>query len=393
MSKFSLISLFICLLFSCNKSSDVIEIKCPNGMAKLEPVACSQNLCQSDTCLTYMEIWKELFLERNHMSQDYFENHITLCNSRIERSNDKITFRINYKIKIDWAEDLLYDQFVIWLAPSTTGLYPSIIVPRNVLLTKDQIDATVNIMAFSSGMNKVNSIDQLKYPAYQDALNHLILAAGVDKFCGSDVFFMRPHMVDIPNGNPFLSANGELAREENRCIMAEIDLVTGEYNIHDNPCVIYFCFKGSTQITLNNGMSVPIEKIKINDTILSVNIKTMEVQSDIVRQIDVANHDDIVELRFSDGTLNYNTFDHPYLIEGKGWCSYDPAETHQKYKIEAKQIQIGDNCFKYMNNRLEMIQVTGITVKPGEIKTYNLSLLENNKNYFANQILVSNEDF
>jgi len=325
------------------------------------------------------------------MTQDYFNNHITPCYSHIDKWNDGFSFRITYRIKIDWAEDLSGDQLIIWLAQSTSGLYPSINLPRTTLLTKDQINSALNLMAFSSSLNTISPVNQLKYQSFDDAMSDLIRASGVDNLCTGEIYYDRPHMVVPPSGHPHLRSYGTISDKENKCITSELDLVTGEPNIIINPCIIWFCFTEGTQIMLNNGKSKSIEKIKINDTILSVNIKTMKPEKDIVRKIDVVTHNNIVQISFSDGTLNNNTSDHPYFVNGKGWCSYKPSETLQKYKIETKQLQIGDICFKYLDNKLIQVQVKTIIEKSGETKAYNISRLEKNKNYFANQILVSNE--
>jgi hypothetical protein len=392
MKQINLISLIICLLFSCSKTNDILKVDCHSGPPSLQQVVCNSTLCQSDTCQTYLGIWKELFLSKNQMTQDYFNNHITLCYSHVDKWNDGFSFSITYKIKIDWAEVLIGDQFIIWLSQSTAGLYPSITLPRNTLLTKDQINSALNLMAFSSSLNTVSPINQLKYYSFDDAMSDLIKASGVDNLCTSEIFYERPNMVEPQSGHPFLRSTGTISEQENKCITSEIDLVTGQSNTIFNQCVIWFCFTEGTQIMLNNGKSKSIEKIKINDTILSVDMKTMKLENDIVKKIDVVTHNNIVQISFSDGTLNNNTFDHPYLVDGKGWCSYKPSETHKKYKIETKQLQIGDRCFKYLDNKLIQVQVKSITEKSGEIKTYNISRLQKNKNYFANKILVSNED-
>jgi hypothetical protein len=392
MKQISLIIFFICLLFSCIETREIVKIDCPYGTSSIEPVVCNSTLCQSDTCQKYFEIWEQLFLEKNQMTQDYFNNHITPCNSRIDKWDDGFSFRITYKNKIDWAENLFGDQFIIWLASSTSGLYPSISLPRSTLLTKDQINSALGLMAFSSSLNTVYPINQLKYSSFEDANKDLLRATGVDKFCTSEIYYMPPHLVVPPNGHPFLRSDGTISEEENKCIRAEVDLVTGEYNVDYHPCIISFCFAEGTQIMLDNGMTKPIEEIKINDTILSVDMKTMKPEKDIVKKIDIVTHNKIVEILFSDGTLNSNTFDHPYFVDGKGWCSYNPSETLQKYKLESKRLQIGDKCFKYVGDKLIPIQVTQINEKNVGIKTYNISGLQKNKNFFANQILVSNED-
>jgi hypothetical protein len=117
----------------------------------------------------------------------------------------------------------------------------------------------------------------------------------------------------------------------------------------------------------------------------------MEFENDIVEQIDSVKHNDIVQISFSDRTTNENTFDHPYYVKSKGWCSHKPYLTLQKYNLKTKQLMIGDTCLKYKNNRLIEVRITKIVETPGEVMTYNISQLKINKTYFANGILVSNE--
>jgi len=75
----------------------------------------------------------------------------------------------------------------------------------------------------------------------------------------------------------------------------------------------------------------------------------MKIELDIVRQIDSIKHSEIVHISFKDNTENYNTFDHPYYVKNKGWCSFMPLQTEQKYDIKTKQLLIGDTCLKYKN--------------------------------------------
>jgi hypothetical protein len=369
----------------------MLQGDCPSGQPSLQPAVCNSTLCQSDTCQTYLTVWKEIFLERNHMTQEYFNNQITPCYSHLDKWNSGISFRITYKIKIDWAEVIIGDQFIIWLAQSTSGLYPSITLPGNSLLTKNHINSALDLMAFSSSLYTVNPINHLKYDSFDGAMSDLIKASGVNKFCSNAIFYERPQMLVSPSGHPFLKSFATLSEQENKCVEGKIDLVTGDPVINYTQCYISFCFSEGTQIMLNNGKSKSIEKISINDTILSVDLTTMKPETDVVRKVEAVTHNNIIQIGFSDGTLNNNTFDHPYFVDGKGWCSYKPLETLQKYKIETKQLKIGDKCYKYLDNKLIQVQVKSIIEKTGNIKTYNISRLEKNKNYFANQILVSTE--
>lgn len=392
MRQISVISLLLFLLFSCEKKNG-LKTDCFGDPPVLHPVTCNANLCQSDTCQTYLAIWKQLFLEKNHMSQEYFNDHITPCSSHINKWADGFSYRISYKIKFDWVEVSESDQLIIWLHPSTAGLYPSLSLPRNTLLSKNQISSALTLMAFSSSLNTIDPLSRLKFSSYDEAMADLADAAGVENFCGSEIFYEGPHMVDPPSGHPILRATATISEKENNCISATVDLVTGENEIQDYPCVIWFCFTEGTQVLLNDGSSKPIEDINVNDTILSVDMNTMKIEKDVVRKKDVVTHENIISITFSDGTVNNNTADHPYYVEGKGWCSYRPSETLQKYNIKAKQLQQGDKCLKYAGNKLIGIQVTGIAERPGTVKTYNISGLQKNSNYFANGVLVSNENY
>jgi hypothetical protein len=67
-------------------------------------------------------------------------------------------------------------------------------------------------------------------------------------------------------------------------------------------------------------------------------------------------------------------------------------QTTQKYNIKAQQLLIGDTCFKYEDKKLTEVRVKSIQENPGEVMTYNISRLEKNKSFFANGILVSDEE-
>ena len=71
---------------------------CSRGYPAPEPIYCPGEFCQSDTCLNYFNIWKEIFPERSQMTQQYFDDHITMCTSGIYHWNDGISYQSYYKI-------------------------------------------------------------------------------------------------------------------------------------------------------------------------------------------------------------------------------------------------------------------------------------------------------
>ena len=153
----------------------------------------------------------------------------------------------------------------------------------------------------------------------------------------------------------------------------------------------YECFVSGTKITMNDGTTKSIEKLVIGDKILSVNLETMKIEDDEILEMVSPIHDEIVVLSFSDKTINSNTFDHPYYVESKGWCSYKPAQTKLKYELVVRQLEIGDKCYKYMDNKLVLVELKSMIEELGDVKTYNIASLKRNNVYFANSILVNNE--
>ncbi|NQX97708.1 MAG: hypothetical protein HRT73_07485 [Flavobacteriales bacterium] len=102
-------------------------------------------------------------------------------------------------------------------------------------------------------------------------------------------------------------------------------------------------------------------------------------------------HSDIIDISFSNGAINSNTSDHPYYVKTKGLCSFKPELTYKRYGVKASILLIGDICYTAGKEGLTEIKIISITAIEGEVKTYNLSKIANNNNYFANGVLIHNE--
>ena len=391
MKRIIFLSGILCLFFSCTKdSNNRLKCDCSLGYPPPEPIYCPGQLCQSDSCQTYFNIWKDLFLSKNQMSQEYFDDHITLCSTTIHKWAEGTSFEIFYKVKIEWAEYRLLDKFIFYIA---SNLYPGLDVPRNILLSESQIETVLNGNYFSSQMSIITPVNELKYTSETDAMKALINASYVDTFCIGSVSYLQKSFDKYTIGHPYFIASGVLNWNDNKCIEGSIDLITGETYINEQNCYILFCFSKGTQIMQYDGSIKPIDKIKIGDRILSINLSSMKVEEDIVQKVDSVIHNDMVTIVFNDMTTNSNTSDHPYLVKGRGWSSFKPKMTMDKYKIKTSQLQIGDTCFKYRNNRLTGVYVKSITENNGLTMTYNISNLKKNNSFFANGILVSNESY
>lgn len=188
-------------------------------------------ICESDTCANYQSIWKSIFMEKNNLSETYFNNHIELCQSRINKWNDGISFSICYKVKIDWAIAYNCDDFIIKIEQDNHD-YPDIDVPRGIYLTKDQIKLVVDNHAFSSDITKLSNVENLKFGSMDTVLVHLSQKAMVNTLCTSMI------TINHFTGDIELEANAQYDNEINSCIIGRIDLITGETFVVDVPCMI-----------------------------------------------------------------------------------------------------------------------------------------------------------
>jgi Ataxin-1 and HBP1 module (AXH) len=393
MKNLASISLLFLIIFSCSKTHDYLKIDCSDYPVIPSQVSCNGSICQSDTCKTYLGIWKELFLSKNQMTEEYFDNHISICNTATYKyANQGIQFELAYKLTIDWFETTFEEGFMIWLLPSYLQSNPTVNLPGNTLLSKNQISANINNPFFGYAIHDISSINHLNYSSRQEAIRTMAHAAGVNDLCSSTLSVQYQNVDNPAIGHPILSASTTLNLEENKCVSGIMDLATDYVKVQEQVCIIWFCFVNGTKITLNDKLEKSIEKMKPGDRILSLNQNTMKIEEDIVKQIDSVKHSDIVHISFNDMTVNHNTSDHPYYVKNKGWCSCKPDLTLKKYNIQAKQLLAGDTCFKYKDKQLIEVRIKNITENPGEVMTYNISRLERNKSYFANGILVSTED-
>ncbi len=158
-----------------------------------------------------------------------------------------------------------------------------------------------------------------------------------------------------------------------------------QYNEHDR-----ICFVAGTKIVMFDGQEKNIEDNKNGDMVKSFNEVTESIENKKVILTEISHSEEFVEIEFEDGTKNINTLTHPYLIKQKGWSSYDQKGAINKYGIKVSKLSIGDIGYKLYDNKLKELKIINIKVIKKSEKTYNLSNIEGNHNFFANGILVHN---
>lgn len=186
------------------------------------------SICTTDICSTYTEVWKEIFIKRNNMNYEYFNEHITIINSAItEHGRERIDIR--YRVQNDWAIAESWSGFIIKISKDDND-YPEIGLPKGIYLTLEQIEVAIDNDVYLSRISKAPKTGPLKYLTMNEALDSLIKDARVDTMCFRRVF------LNLHPGTLTLEAFGIYEDENNSCIEGTIDLITGQTYIQNVSC-------------------------------------------------------------------------------------------------------------------------------------------------------------
>ena len=151
-----------------------------------------------------------------------------------------------------------------------------------------------------------------------------------------------------------------------------------------------FCFIAGTKVSMIDGSEKNIEDVVIGDEVLSYNEETGVVEPKKVIKLNSPIHDDLVEYTLSNGIKITSTYDHPYYVNGLNLASHRPNWTNERYDLPSKvgQISVGD--FVNLTNKETVEIVSIVELDRVDTQTYIISV-ENNRNFYANQILVHNK--
>ena len=146
------------------------------------------------------------------------------------------------------------------------------------------------------------------------------------------------------------------------------------------------CIHHSISINAPSG-NVVIHDLDIGDVIYSYDFKKdKKVEAEIL-DIWIVKHKDLVDVIYGDSVTDniVLTKDHPIFLEDGSIASYSPEQTKEKYNLETKKLQVGDN--------IQLIDKIG-TVQKFEYKedmdtTY--TILTKYNNFFAGNVLVHSE--
>jgi len=137
------------------------------------------------------------------------------------------------------------------------------------------------------------------------------------------------------------------------------------------------CFTGDTLVSTETGLR-PIAEIQIGDYVWSEDTETGEKELKQVTDVSVTMTNTLVYVTTEDGTSINTTENHPFYVEGKGWCV-------------AAELEVGDIC-RTKEGQTEVVASVVIEEKEEPVKVYNLTIEDNHTYYVsADEVLVHND--
>ena len=121
----------------------------------------------------------------------------------------------------------------------------------------------------------------------------------------------------------------------------------------------------------------PIEEIQDGDYVWSENTETGEKELRKVLSVSVTETDVLIHVTTEDGTAINTTENHPFYVEGKGWCA-------------AAELEAGD-VLRTQDGEKETVADVQIEQLDKPVKVYNLEIEDSHTYYVsADEVLVHN---
>lgn len=200
-------------------------------------------------------------------------------------------------------------------------------------------------------------------------------------------FDLDGNIIDIDEANFYVTSDTGLKLIELDVEDTDTYIISGSTSFqsivsHNAPCFV----KG-TKITLLGGEFKNVEDIQIGDVVLSYNFSSHSVEPQKVQGIGSKKVDSTVRYTFKDGSVLECTLDHPLYSKEKGWVSKSSEYTKAVYNLDTSDSEVGLEIFKQDGTSAEIVSIEIINL---ETIVYNVTVVAQTHNFFANEFLVHN---
>jgi len=154
------------------------------------------------------------------------------------------------------------------------------------------------------------------------------------------------------------------------------------------------CVVASTLISVPGGGEIKVEDVQVGDIVLSYNEVSEQVEGKRVLGIDAPLVDRYITLNLQSGTSLGITTSQPVYVRkpgsGIGWASYCPSRSRKSHPYLRRLLKMSAGDF-VLTKSGEWDQISSVSEYPGQKQVYNLWAVEDNRNYFADGVLLHNK--
>jgi hypothetical protein len=271
--------------------------------------------------------------------------------------------------------------------PSGSYMTSSAVVYKNVKDLKSKTLCNINV--------NEDDGDSL-YVAYNKSF--LVYDSLVNSITWKGASGIQPntdYLIDYDGSTAQVTFNNLIVINENDFQLVEIDVEdTDTYIIAGSTPVNSFvthnapCFVAGTKITMEDGTIKNIEDVIAGDIVSTFDLKENKIVSSVVNNVFSKEVNTIVKYVFENGESVKCTIDHPLFVVNKGWSSFSEELSNKLYSLEdtVKKIELNDIVKLYDGDT----KIVEIELLHEDVTVYNLQDIENNHNFFANNVLVHN---
>lgn len=146
--------------------------------------------------------------------------------------------------------------------------------------------------------------------------------------------------------------------------------------------VAHNCFIAGTEIKMADGNTKNIEDITDGDIVLSLNEVTKEVEPKVVYNVRQFSDETFITIALENGKVIVSTLDHPYYTENLALASYNGTTT------DGNKLKVGDALYTLGGEKSNIKEITELNYTTTPVYIFTV---EDNHNFYANEILVHNK--
>ncbi len=187
----------------------------------------------------YLDLWRSEFQRRNKVSAAEMAERVQVGEREVACGwTSGLAWRVNYTVTYGWARIATHDKLVLTLY-SSTDAFAHLKLPRDRLWQPADIVQALDVPVFDAHVQPLDFTTPLAFATEAEGRAQLVKQLGGLTPQRSE-FRLLPKNCAAPctPGHPTLQGHAVVDDARNRCRSAEIDLLTGQATVRDDPCRI-----------------------------------------------------------------------------------------------------------------------------------------------------------